>query len=141
MCDDTIEKTRIFFEEDTDLRLAILFGSFATGKAHANSDVDIAVAYPEKLSLDNRVAKAQQLSALTNREVDLIDLRDAHGILLQQILANRRTLVNRDPELYGMIISRRINEEEDLMPLYEEGLRARRERFLNGQSRTKPKAR
>jgi hypothetical protein len=39
-----------------------------------------------------------------------------------------------------MVIARRINEEEDLMPLYEEGLQARRKRFLNGHSSTKPKA-
>lgn len=139
MVEDTIKKTKDFFERDPDVLLALLFGSFATGRAGAKSDVDIAVAYPSRLSLEERIAKAQELSAEINKEVDLIDLRDAHGLLLQQVLANRRTLVNRDPELYGMVIARRINEEEDLMPLYEEGLQARRKRFLNGHSSTKPK--
>jgi len=139
MIEETIEKTQAFFERDPDLRLALLFGSFATGKVHASSDIDIAVAYPQCLSLDERISKAQALSAEINKEIDLVDLRTAHGILLQQILAHRRTLVNRDPELYGMIIARRINEEEDLMPLYEQGLQARRDRFLHGQKGNKPK--
>jgi predicted nucleotidyltransferase len=140
MVNDTIDKTKAFFEKDPDVLLALLFGSFATGMSHASSDLDIAVAYPSPLSLEERIAKAQALSAEINKEVDLIDLHDANGLLLQQVLANRRTLVNRAPELYGMIIARRINEEEDLMPLYEQGLQARRERFLNGCSSNKPKA-
>lgn len=140
MIQDTIKKIKEFFESDPDVLLAILFGSFATGRVGVASDVDIAVAYSSPLSLDERVAKAQALSAEINKEVDLIDLHDARGLLLQQVLANRKTLVNRDPELYGMIIARRINEEEDLMPLYEQGLQARRKRFLNGPSSNKPKA-
>jgi predicted nucleotidyltransferase len=140
MVEDTIEKAKAFLERDADLLLALLFGSFATGKVNANSDLDIAVAYPWSLSLDERISKAQGLSAAINKEVDLVDLRAAHGILLQQVLGHRRTLVNRDPELYGMIIARRINQEEDLMPLYEQGLRARRDRFLHGQKSNKPKA-
>jgi predicted nucleotidyltransferase len=132
MTNDTVNQVKSFFERDPDVRLAVLFGSYATGRIHSGSDVDIAVAYPEKMSLEDRVAKAQELSAVVNKEIDLIDLREAHGVLLQQILRNRKTLVNRDPELYGRIIVRRIDEEESLMPLYERVLQARRERFLNG---------
>jgi predicted nucleotidyltransferase len=139
MINDIIQKTKEFFERDPDVLLALLFGSFATGKAGPKSDVDIGVAYPSRLSLEERISKAQALSAEINKEVDLIDLHDARGLLLQQVLVNRTTLVNRDPELYGMIIARRINEEEDLMPLYEKALQARRERFLNGHSSNKPK--
>jgi len=131
--DEVVSKCRAFFESDTAVRLAILFGSFATGRANATSDIDIAVAYGDRMTLDERVRKAQELSVVVNREVDLIDLRDAHGVLLQQILAHRVTLVNRDSELYGNIIAKRLNEESDLMPLYEMVKKAQRERFVNGK--------
>jgi hypothetical protein len=95
--------------------------------------VDVAVAYAQTLSLEDRVAKAQSLSAALKLEVDLIDLHEARGVLLQQILAHRKTLLNRDPELYGNLVARRVYEESDLMPLYEKMLQARRERFLSGK--------
>lgn len=119
------------FESDTAVRLAILFGSFAAGRANVTSDIDIAVACGDRMMLDERVRKAQELSVVVNREVDLIDLREAHGVLLQQILAHRVTLVNRDSELYGNIIAKKLNEESDLMPLYEMVKKAQRERFVN----------
>lgn len=131
--DDVAERTREFFEHEQGVRLVLLFGSYATGRTHASSDVDVAVAYPQRLSLEDRISKAQALSAVINREVDLIDLHDARGVLLQQILAHRKTLLNRDPEFYGNLISRRVYEESDLMPLYERMLQARRERFLSGK--------
>ena len=133
MGQDIVQKTKDFFESDPSTRLALLFGSQVTGRAHAGSDVDVAVYYPAPLSLDERVDKAQALSAILNTEVDLIDLREAHGVLLQQILAHRITLVNRDAELYGNIIAKRLNEESDFMPLYELVVKAQRERFLNGK--------
>ena len=75
MIEETIEKTQAFFERDPDLRLALLFGSFATGKVHASSDIDIAVAYAQCLSLDERISKAQALSAVINKEIDLVEHR------------------------------------------------------------------
>jgi predicted nucleotidyltransferase len=131
--DDVLVRTKEFFEREPDARLVLIFGSYASGRIHSASDIDVAVAYPLPLSVEERVGKAQALSAVVNREVDLIDLHDARGVLLQQILANRKTLINRDPELYGNVISRRVNEESDLMPLYERMLQARRERFLSGK--------
>jgi predicted nucleotidyltransferase len=133
MSESLIEQVRLFFERDATVRLALLFGSYAAGRAHAASDVDVAVAYQQKLSLDERVRIGQALSLEINKEVDLVDLREAGGVLLQQILAKRKTLVNRDPELYGNLIAKRVTEEADFMPLYERILQERRERFIHGR--------
>ena len=133
MNEETVAKVATFFENDPEVRLVLLFGSFVTGRVHAGSDVDVAVAYPDPLTLEYRVSKAHELSAKVNREVDIIDLREASGVLLQQILSHRKTLVNRDPEFYGNLIARRLREEADLMPLYERTLKSRRERFVDGK--------
>ena len=128
-----IQTARDYFLRDSRLKLAILFGSFATKKNSLQSDLDVAVAYGHQLSIDEKVTIAQNLSIAINREVDLIDLFDANGVLLQQILNNRVTLVNRDSELYGKLISKRVTEEADFMPLYDAMLKARRERFIHGK--------
>ena len=67
--------------------------------------------------------------------MDLVDLRIAEGVLLQQILNHRKTLVSRDPILIGNLISKRVVEESDFMPLLDMMLRARRERVIRGTKR------
>jgi predicted nucleotidyltransferase len=129
---EVLAQARVFFESDTGVKLALVFGSFVKGRVHSGSDLDVAVAYSEPLTFDQRVDLAQALSAKVKREVDLVDLRGAHGLLLQEILTHRKTLVNRDGELYGNIVARRLTEESDLMPLIERVLNARRERFIHG---------
>lgn len=109
-----------------------MFGSYATKRARSDSDLDVAVAYGGKLSLTDRVALGQRLSQEVNKEVDLVDLLDTRDLLLEQILKCRKTLVNRNPELYGNIIARCVFEHENTTPLINRILDARRERFLRG---------
>jgi predicted nucleotidyltransferase len=130
---DIIAKLREILSPEPGIRLAVLYGSYATGKASPTSDVDLAIAHDHNLSMEERVDLAQRISRLINKEVDLVDLRTTSGILLQQIICNRITLINRDSKLYGDIIAKQITEELDFMPLYEQMLKAKRERFINGQ--------
>jgi predicted nucleotidyltransferase len=130
---ELITKLKEALEGKAEIRLALLFGSYATGKADPNSDIDLAIAYDSKLTMEERIELGQGLSRLLNKEIDLIDLRTASGILLQQIVSNRKTLINRDAKLYGDIIARQITEELDFIPLYEQLLKSKRERFINGQ--------
>jgi uncharacterized protein len=115
-----------------EVQIALLFGSFAQNKSNQNSDIDLAIAFKEKMSLDERINLAQELSRELRREVDLVDLRTASGVLLQQILDHRKTLIRRDPVLVGQLISKRVAEESDFMPLLDMILKARRERMING---------
>lgn len=131
--DNLIVRLKGHLAKNPKVRLALLFGSYATGKANESSDLDLAVAYQQPLELDERIDLAQDISALLNKEIDLIDLRAASGVLLQQIIANRKTLVNHDPELYGNFIAKQVTEAADFMPLYDAILRAKRDRFINGQ--------
>ena len=130
---ELITKLKEALEGNAEIRLALLFGSYATGKAGPDSDIDIAIAYDRKLTMEERIELAQRLSTLLNKEIDLVDLKVASGILLQQIISNRKTIINRDAKLYGDIIAKQITEELDFLPLYEQILKAKRERFINGQ--------
>jgi predicted nucleotidyltransferase len=133
------DKVKSVLEKDPDLKLALIFGSYARGDEHASSDLDIAVAYKNTLDMNELITIGQKISQQINLEVDIVDLREATGVLLQQIMKDRITLVNRDSELYGNIISRRVTEESDYMPLRDNMLAIRRERFLNGKANNKSK--
>lgn len=130
---DVITIARDYLERHPRIQLAILFGSYASHKNAPSSDIDVAVAFERSLTTDDKVTLAQELSLLTHKEIDVVDLREVHGVILGQILSNRKTLVNRDPELYGNIIARHVTEESDFGPLRDAILKARRNRFINGQ--------
>lgn len=66
----------------TDLRVAVLFGSEARGTSRIDSDVDLAVDAPNVDLLDLRANLVNSL----DREVDVLDLRDATIPMLERIV-------------------------------------------------------
>ncbi|QFU23426.1 nucleotidyltransferase domain-containing protein [Shewanella eurypsychrophilus] len=69
-----------------NLKLIYLFGSYASGEQHPESDLDIAI-LPNK-ALDNitRWDIAQELASEFDVDVDLIDLNCASTVLCQQVI-------------------------------------------------------
>jgi predicted nucleotidyltransferase len=65
-----------------EVRLGILFGSVAEGKARADSDVDLAVSGPSSIVL----ALARELSIELGCEVDVVRLETAPIPLLDELL-------------------------------------------------------
>ena len=81
--------------ETLGVRRIALFGSFARGQAHAESDVDLLVEFdPEKKTLDNFMALSYLLDDLLQRRADVVTtealspfigphiLREAEDVLL-----------------------------------------------------------
>ena len=114
-----------------DIKLCIVFGSTATGKASFDSDLDIAVAAEQPLSSGKCLELIEELSAATNREIDLIDLMTATGPISKQALSMGVVVQNLNKGLYAGIISRMLFNQADMMPYYERILRERRRRFIN----------
>ncbi len=54
------------------LRLCVLFGSQATGKARARSDVDLAIWPIEAMTLDQRLQWLMELENMLGRDVSLV---------------------------------------------------------------------
>ena len=81
------------------LRLAVLFGSRATGTARDGSDFDIAIlpADPE-LTLHAELELAAALSSALSAEVDLVRLDHASTLLRWQIARDGVPLVTADHE-------------------------------------------
>ncbi len=67
------------------LELVLLFGSFANGKAHKNSDLDIAVLGEKNISFEEYLDLTGELSKIFHKNIDLAVLNEANPLLLFQV--------------------------------------------------------
>jgi predicted nucleotidyltransferase len=95
--------------------LALLFGSFARGRAQADSDVDVAI---RGSGLD-LLALAADLSAAVRREVDVVDLDRAGYPLTQALLRDAIVLHEGQPGEAASWRTRAILEVETDRPWFE----------------------
>ncbi len=83
------------------VRLCVLFGSQATGLAHAGSDVDVAVWPAERPSTQARLAWLAELATRLDREVSLVMVSaDLDPVLAMEIYRHGRLVYEREPELW-----------------------------------------
>lgn len=68
-----------------NLKLVLVFGSFATGKNRQGSDLDIAVLGSETISFAQQIDLISELSRLFHQDVDLSVLNSANPLLLFQV--------------------------------------------------------
>jgi predicted nucleotidyltransferase len=78
-----LESFRSVLSQHPNIRLCILFGSMASGRAAADSDLDIAVAGYQPLSGDEYLELMAEFSSATHNEIDLLDLATATGVILK----------------------------------------------------------
>jgi predicted nucleotidyltransferase len=110
-----------------ELRLAVMFGSQATGRAGAGSDVDVGILPVDPaMTLAEELALASALSAASGAEVDLVRLDADDPVLGREVARAAVCLFEREPGVFAAwradAVSRWIDLEETLSP--------HRERFL-----------
>lgn len=118
-----------FLSSHPETRLAILFGSLATGRQHAESDIDLAIDIGQPLTSSKKMELIAELAKGIGRPVDLIDLRVVGEPLLGQILKHGKRLHGAD-EAYAALICRHVFDEADFMPGYRRILKERREAWI-----------
>lgn len=111
------------------VRLAMLFGSSAQGRATSESDLDLAVLTDAPLSSDRKMALIGSLASAIGRPVDLIDLRVAGEPLLGQILKHGVRLFGSNTD-YAELLKRHLFEEADFMPYRRRILAERRQAWI-----------
>ena len=98
-----------------------LFGSFAKSEFNKDSDIDIGFMADTKLSSIEVFHAAQQLAAILNCDIDLVDVAAASLVMQFQILSTGKTIYARDSVsllvFEARIISmyQRFNEERKLI--------------------------
>lgn len=79
-----------------DLQGAYLFGSFASGFASSESDVDLAVLCRNPLPKEIKFKLIERLENLLNRTIDLIELRFVNTIFQEEIMITAKPIVTID---------------------------------------------
>lgn len=112
------------------LKVAVLYGSFAKGSQTSKSDIDLGVAASQKLTIDELVDIQTALCSGTSREVDLIDLNAAAGTVFKEALTQGTVLLKTDNEIYARLLSRLMFEQADFEPIRSRILEERRKKVL-----------
>lgn len=126
---DLNNRIRQVLNQHGDIRLAILFGSLAKGRATPQSDLDLAVLMEAPLSAETKMALIGDLSQAIGRPVDLVDLRMVGEPLVGQILKHGVRLFGSDSD-YAELIKRHLFEEADFMPYRRRILAERRQAWI-----------
>lgn len=83
---------RVALARQPGVRLAYLFGSAATGRHRARSDVDVGIRFVSRPSLDELSELAAHLEQAAGRRVDLVDVDMAPPLLQREIVMDGRLL-------------------------------------------------
>lgn len=77
--------------------IAYVFGSYVSGDFGKNSDLDIAVLFPEKLSEENRFQKRleliEKLSSVFGRNIDVVVMNDIKNLFFKYVIIKEGKLI------------------------------------------------
>lgn len=113
MRESTVQKLQTFFACEENVRLAFLIGSFAAGTARPDSDVDVAVLFGRVPDYMDVLDLRDRLSALVEREADLVVLNDSGPVIRMQVLKTGIRL-RAEKGAYEEFFVRTVNEYDDL---------------------------
>jgi len=125
------KKINEWVNKQPSIQLAILFGSFAKGKEQESSDIDIAIELNKPLTIEKKLSLLQSLGEITDRKIDLIDLKTIGEPLLNQIIQHG-TMLKGTKANYIELTIKNVNMMQDFTPYIQRTLKDRRERLLNG---------
>lgn len=112
-----------------NLRVAIVFGSVAKGTARYDSDLDLAVALPQPITIQEKMAMITALAEVLGRPVDLIDLQVVGEPLLGQILTTGKRLLGED-RYFAELLSKHLVNQADFLPYRNRILKQRRQAWI-----------
>ena len=112
-----------------EIKLAILFGSQATGKATNDSDIDLAVLAGAPLSSITTLPLIEEIGLEFGRPVDIIDMYHAPEPILGQVFKGKKLL--GDNPTYAALLTRHLLNTADFLPLQQRILSERRAAWIN----------
>ncbi len=117
-----------FLSRFPQLKLAILFGSQASGDANGNSDIDLALLSNAPLSRNLKMELIEQIGTKFGRPVDIVDLFYAAEPVLGEDFKGKRLLGN--DTTYAELLTRRLINTADFVPLQQRIRTERREAWI-----------
>ena len=110
------------------LELAYLFGSYAAGSARPDSDIDVAVRFPETLTAERKLQLIELIAGELGCPVDVIDLHDVPEPITGEVMQGIR-LVGTD-SAHARLLFRHLLNVADFLPLRQSILETRRRAWI-----------
>lgn len=85
-----------YLDQRFGLDVLWVFGSEASGKTRADSDIDLGALFQRAPTSAELLDARLHLASQAGRDVDLVDLDRASPILVMQVLKHGRLLIDRD---------------------------------------------
>ncbi len=118
--DKIADSIRRALQDRDDLVAVYLFGSVAEGRAHALSDVDVAVLFRAGMAGDSLFERVLEigtaLESLLARSVDVVTLNSAGPALCFQVLSKGRLVIERDRDARSLFVMRALGRYYDAKP-------------------------
>lgn len=111
-----------------NIRLAILFGSHASGDAGSESDIDLALLADSPLSARATLEIVAEIGSELGCPVDVVDLYHAPQPILGQVFKGRRLL--GDNRTYAELLTRHLIDSADFLPLRQRILAERQAAWM-----------
>ena len=117
-----------FVSRYPEFKLAILFGSQATGNVTGDSDIDLALLSDAPISSSKKLQLVEQIGAKFGRPVDIVDLFFAAEPVLGQVFKGKRLL--GDDATYARLLTKHLINTADFVPLQKRILTERRNAWI-----------
>ncbi len=118
-----------WLSQNTEITLAIVFGSLAKNTLTKQSDIDLAILTRQPLTTYKKKYLIESLANLMGRPVDLVDLQTAGEPLLGQILKYGKLIKGENEQLTSLAL-KHLYANEDFMPYVNRALKERREKWI-----------
>lgn len=127
MAADLVAKLRSVVEQEPQVRLVVMFGSQATGRATSRSDLDIGILpMDEELTADDEATLVSALSAAANAEVDLIRLDHTDPLLGREVARSGKCIFENTRGAFAQWRARAMSEWID----FDHTISPHRQKFL-----------
>jgi len=121
-----------YFKGKPEYKNVVIYGSLAEKNIHENSDIDIAVYHADKtLSMENKIDLAFGLQMSTHRNIDIIDLRTAKGLLHYKIFT-KGLFITGSKKYFTEQQIRALAFHADLLPQLNQMKKERIKKVING---------
>lgn len=117
-----------FISRYAEFKLAILFGSQATGNATGDSDIDLALLSDAPISSSRKLQLVEEIGSRFGRPVDIVDLFFAAEPVLGQVFKGKRLL--GDDVTYARLLTKHLINTADFVPLQRRILTERRNAWI-----------
>ena len=129
--EDIIESLKDYFLQREDIEAVMLYGSIIEGIFTESSDIDLAVDFGSPMEFDKQLDLAKDINVLTKRDVDLVDLHTARGLIHYQIMTKGERLKGSNA-FWVYHMKEALYFHADFLPQLNDMSKKRIKRMLNG---------